>query len=937
MLLTGSAGADTPQATTYNFSGAYVSPGCGQEFVFAVPSGTQEVDIAATSDVAANDITIDFYDPNHNLIMHQDTATSPEAIHYVPGGALQPGNYSVQVCPFTGNPQVVSGAYHGWVLVSNTALPAAPVVSPPAPSGKAPKVSINTSSGIAFAPATVVSAHFLGAEPQMTLEKHVSSHEIAGAVDPNRIFVDWPLSSRTQTSNLSRSLDGGDSFRLLVDPACPERNRPNCITGGGGDSEEDVNLVTGTLFFADQEEVASEGLASSTDHGDSFPAARQFPLTNTSTAEDRQWLAWVDPHLASTLTHPLEAFLSWHAPGLAAYVVGVDSDGVPIPQPAPQIPNVGQSGQSNVDNTNGPGQGTIYYPYEGYVQNPGVWIATAPAGQYQNPLAWHETLVSPDQASIFVWSALDQHGNAYVVWVSNGQVHLSASPIDDKRNNPTLGGRPGTFWTPEANLTPPGIQSTVFPEVTADANGHVAVAFMGAKDCGAVGPSDNCGPATHWNVYVEETQDASQLWQGGTTAFGLAQVSHRVDHLGSVCTGGTTCTGDRTLLDMFNVGYDQSGRISVLFMDNQNSLAYPDRMQNAVAGPFTEFTKQVSGPSLSGNTVNVSIPTGGRTDPAGDATWPNTAAGTNLRSLDLLGASVSNTSTDLDATIKLADPTQSGMARDLAAFNAATPTELAKTRLQYILRLETPTEVYHLSMEYTATGLRYFGGKIDANDGVYNQPPGTPEAAIVGSRYVTDAGYDVTGTLDSDGIHLHIPLSELGLSPGDRILNVTAFATAAPAESDPAADVMADPARTVDATPPFDASIQSMTGADLAVSQTDSPDPVKGGKPETYTITVRNNGPQAASGVTLHDTLSTGSKFQSISTTQGTCTTPTKNATALSCSLGAVAVNGTVRVTLQVKAPDKHGTMTNAATVAATSPADPVPANNNSSETTTVS
>jgi uncharacterized repeat protein (TIGR01451 family) len=604
----------------------------------------------------------------------------------------------------------------------------------------------------------------------------------------------------------------------------------------------------------------------------------------------------------------------------------------------PQIPNVGQSGQSNVDNTTGPGEGTIYYPYEGYVQNPGVWIATAPATQYQNPLAWHETLVSPDQASIFVWSALDQHGNAYLVWVSNGQVHLSASPIDDKRNNPTLGRTPGTYWTPEATLTPPGIQSTVFPEVTAGANGRVAVAFMVAKDCGAVGPSDNCGPKTHWNVYVEQIADASPLWKGGTTSAAVAQVSHRVVHLGSVCTAGTTCSGDRTLLDMFNVGYDQDGRISVIFMDNQNSLAYPDRTQPAQAGPFDGFTKQITGPTLTGGSVNIAIPTNSRTDPSGDATWPKAASGKNLPTLDLLGATVSNTSTDLKATIPLADTKLADMATDLTAFNASSPTDVAKTRLQYILRFETATDVYHLSMSVTPGQQPvFFGGKLDANDAVYNQPPGTPESSILGARYMPDAGYHVTGSLDSGGIHLSIPLSELGLAPGDRILDVTAFATTEPAQDDPTADLIENPGRTVDATPPFDAVIENTARADLSVSQTDSPDPVKHGTPVTYAITVANAGPQGATGVTLRDTLPGTSTFNSASASQGTCTSPSGG--SVTCSLGSLAAGAVAHVTVVVTPTNaaKHTTITNTATISAASPADPVASNNTSSATTTVS
>src|SRR4029079_9661677 len=144
----------------------------------------------------------------------------------------------------------------------------------------------------------------------------------SAGIDPKRIYVDCPMGSRSNTSLLSRSTDGGQSFRVLLDPACAPRNRANCLTSGGGDSEEDVNPVTGTLLFADQEVLANEALASSTDHGDTFPANRQFAISNETTATDRQWLAWVDPANATVLGQGLEGFLPWHPPGVGPYGIG---------------------------------------------------------------------------------------------------------------------------------------------------------------------------------------------------------------------------------------------------------------------------------------------------------------------------------------------------------------------------------------------------------------------------------------------------------------------------------------------------------------------------------------------------------------------------------------------------------------------------------------
>src|SRR5207249_8509787 len=120
-----------------------------------------------------------------------------------------------------------------------------------------------------------------------TIER-TASYSGQGATNPNRIFVDWPLSSRANTSQLNRSLDGGKTFRLLYDFTCAQRSRPTCQTGGGGDSEEAVNLKDGSLYFADQEVLANEAVASSLDHGDTWPAARQFAISNGATGVDRQ-------------------------------------------------------------------------------------------------------------------------------------------------------------------------------------------------------------------------------------------------------------------------------------------------------------------------------------------------------------------------------------------------------------------------------------------------------------------------------------------------------------------------------------------------------------------------------------------------------------------------------------------------------------------------
>jgi uncharacterized repeat protein (TIGR01451 family) len=123
--------------------------------------------------------------------------------------------------------------------------------------------------------------------------------------------------------------------------------------------------------------------------------------------------------------------------------------------------------------------------------------------------------------------------------------------------------------------------------------------------------------------------------------------------------------------------------------------------------------------------------------------------------------------------------------------------------------------------------------------------------------------------------------------------------------------------------------------ADLAVTKTDSPDPVAARGQLTYTVTVRNDGPASATGVTLVDTLPDVT-FVSATPTQGSCARAGKGKGdgALTCDLGALAVGQATIVTIVVS-PPREGTITNIATVRANEP-DADRTDNTATESTTV-
>jgi uncharacterized repeat protein (TIGR01451 family) len=118
---------------------------------------------------------------------------------------------------------------------------------------------------------------------------------------------------------------------------------------------------------------------------------------------------------------------------------------------------------------------------------------------------------------------------------------------------------------------------------------------------------------------------------------------------------------------------------------------------------------------------------------------------------------------------------------------------------------------------------------------------------------------------------------------------------------------------------------------DISVTKTDSADPVNLGDNITYTITVTNNGPDNATGVSLMDTLPASVNFVSATPSQGMCA---QAAGLVTCNLGALANGSSATVSIVVTT-TANGVITNTVTVTADG-ADSNPANNQASQTTSV-
>jgi len=132
-------------------------------------------------------------------------------------------------------------------------------------------------------------------------------------------------------------------------------------------------------------------------------------------------------------------------------------------------------------------------------------------------------------------------------------------------------------------------------------------------------------------------------------------------------------------------------------------------------------------------------------------------------------------------------------------------------------------------------------------------------------------------------------------------------------------------------TPSKPAALAFCAPADVAVTNSGPASSVAEGGNVVFTLIVKNNGPNSASGVGLFDTLGTNLKYVSATTSQGSSN---QSNNVVTFTIGTISNGGTVTITITAQALE-DGTLTNSATVSTTSN-DSTPGNNSAVGSATV-
>ena len=361
------------------------------------------------------------------------------------------------------------------------------------------------------------------------------------------------------------------------------------VAEGGGDVDIAVNYpASGVPNLALVSLTLAPGVTAthSTDRGATF--TQPNPVAALIPVDDRQWIDGIDAQTVYLSYHDVATFnieVQRSNDGGATYLDGfgeaIDPQTFPAAGGVPPTNTANTLGSIRVDRSACPTRGSLYQIFvapDNAVENTiGGPFRTVYAGVSTDvklglpvfTFADRKIFVGPsglNAANIFPALAVDDFGFVYAVWSDNTNVYYAYSTNQ------------GTTWSPGMIVNHGDTlgKANVFPWVAADANGHVAIVWIGADRAGNSNdrtvmepcPSNQATTCmtlwANWNVFFAEATNGHDT----SVFFTQSVVSDHAIHRGTVSTGGLGGGANRNLGDYFQVSLDPQHRADIAFSDD---------------------------------------------------------------------------------------------------------------------------------------------------------------------------------------------------------------------------------------------------------------------------------------------------------------------------------------------------------------------------------
>jgi hypothetical protein len=610
------------------------------------------------------------------------------------------------------------------------------------------RASADSAAPITFSTPTIVDPIHPFGEPTISFN------------DPTgEVYASGPTGTGTQRSEWEGSFDGGQTFRVITPNAPPTAVQSTEDPPGGGDT--DLNFDhTGKEYFLDLYALACVRSATTSDGG---ATVNQGPAAcGQSAGADRQWLAAWDPP-AGTPNAPsapliYDEFNNLNGPGPNSggqwnrstdginwtNATNGDQSGATLVTPATEAvySPFGPDGYPAIDQQTGKvfqaaafpngcaGTENGKYDLDLNIGTPdsnrNLTFLDAPATPGGGPDCTKLITIAkglpgnPD--TLFSVLSMDSARNLYVTYA----VNTTTSPAQDQVYVSASSAASGwKTWTAPVQVsdgsTSTGDAVNLFPWIKAGGPGRADAVWYGSDK--AVDPSSQSGQS--WNVFMNQVvfpTDSTGAITGAAPTTSLVKVSPHPMHYNDVCLQGSGCItsqGNRNLADFFSVTIDSSGAAEVIYNDTSNGLAQqgftPSGNQTVdhAGAALVTIARQASGMGLFGAPVtggsNAPAPSGGMSDPSGDAKYPVIRGG-NVPGADLLGTTLSlsadeKTLTVTNKVVDLSNP-------------SATAASISGTQLlQYVTRWQMGNSLYYAAMSTSSSGSpTFYAGKTQSVD-----------------------------------------------------------------------------------------------------------------------------------------------------------------------------------------------------------------------------